>query len=474
MLAALVTAVFSYALLQTLVIPALGLLQQSLHTSGTWSAWILSAFLLSSAVLTPLIGRLGDQHDKRRVMLVVLAAYFLGTVGAALAQNIGELIAARVVQGAGLSLLPLAVAVIREKLPAGRAHAAMGAVSAVLGAGAGVGLVLGGVLVDNLSWRYLFVVGAAPIAVSFAAVASWVPASTRTRRGRFDPAGAALLALGLTALLLALTEGPAWGWTSPRVLALFAAAAVVLAALAVAEARTRDPLVDTGELADRPTLLTHLGAFVFGAVSYIFYVSLPAYAQTPRRLAGYGFTASVTEAGLIMLPSAIAVLAAGTLTGRIAARLGPRWPAAAGFALSAVGAALLALAHTRLWQNVIFYAIVGVGSGLVIASLPMLIAGVVPPQRTGVANGINNIARTVGGLVGTQISAALLAVARPGVPAVTAYRTLFWLAAATSVIGIAVSPLAARTGQATAHPPEGGITDPAEPDARQRSLPAAS
>ena len=384
MLAALIMAVFSYAPLQTLVVPALGLLQHSLHTSRTWSAWILSAFLLSSAVLTPLISLLGDRRDKRQVMLGVLAAYLAGAAGAALAQNIGELIAARVVQGVGLSLLPLSVAVIRETLPASRARAAMGAVSAVVGVGAGAGLVIGGLLADSLSWRYLFITGAALIAVSLAAVAAWVPGATTasTRHGGRDPVGACLLTL--TALLPALTEGPAWGWTSPPVLALFAATAALLAALAAAEATTPDPLVDITGFTRRPALMTHLAALAFGALSYIFYVALPAYAETPRALAGYGFTASVTQAGLTVLPGALTLLAAGALAGPAAARLGSRWPAAAGFALSAAGAALLALAHAHAhahaWQDVAFYAIVGVGSGLIIAALPMLIADIVPAQ----------------------------------------------------------------------------------------------
>lgn len=476
MLAALVMAVFSYALLQTLVVPALGLLQRSLHTSGTWSAWILSAFLLSSAVLTPLISRLGDRHDKRMVMLAVLAVYLAGAAGAALAQNIGELIAARVVQGAGLALLPLAVAVIRQVLPASRARAAMGMVSAVVGAGAGVGLVAGGLLADALSWRSLFIAGAALIAASFAMVAAWVPAGTGTGHARHsghDPAGTILLGLGLTALLLALTEGPAWGWTSPRVLALFAATAALLAALAAAEARTADPLVDLSELAHRPALATHLAALVFGALSYAFYVALPLYAETPRAVAGYGFTASVTQAGLIMLPGAITLLAAGTLAGPAAARLGPRWPATGGFTLSAAGAALLALAHAHIWQHVVFYAVIGAGSGLIIATLPMLIADVVPAERTGIANGINNIARTTGGVIGTQVTAAILATANTThLPAGSAYQTLFWIAAITSAAGIVLSPLASPTRQATTRPPAADAQQERTPTRSPGSKPA--
>jgi MFS family permease len=239
---------------------------------------------------------------------------------------------------------------------------------------------------------------------------------------------------------------------------LFAATVLLSALLALTEARVADPLVDIRELIHRPTLMTHLVAFLFGALSYIFYVTLPAYAETPRRLAGYGFTASVAEAGLIMLPSAIMLLAAGTLTGRVTARMGPRWPVITGFALAAAAAALLALAHTQIWEHAVFYAVIGVGSGLVMASLPRLIVDVVPPQRTGVANGINNIIRTVGGVTGTQITAAILASsagARHGIPADSAFSLLFWLAAGASAIGIILAPFAVKIGRPPAADSDG-------------------
>lgn len=460
-------AVFSYAVVQTLVVPALGLLQRELHTTSTWSAWILSAFLLSSAVLTPLISWLGDQYDKRRVMLGALAVFFCGCVGATAVSNIGEMIAARVAQGAGLSLLPLSIAVIREVLPAERTHAAMGAVSGVIGAGAGLGLVIGGLVADSLSWRYLFAVGAALIALSFLLVASWVPSGTGHLRRPFDPVGAVLLATALSVLLVALTEGPAWGWDSAWVLGLFAATAVILAALAVAETRMSDPLIDMRELVHRPTLMTHSGAFIFGLMSFIFYVTLPAYEETPRAAAGYGFTASVTESGLMLLPGAVTLLIAGAVTARLAAKLGPRWPAAAGFALAAAGSLALLVAHTAIWEHAVWYAVIGAGSGLIVASMPLLLVRVVPPQRTSVTNGINNIFRTVGGVVGTQVAAAVLASGKlsSGIPAASSYSTLFATAAVVCLVGVGVALLAVTSLQ------RGAPADVVAPD-RADSQPA--
>jgi MFS family permease len=463
-LTALVIAVFGYALMQTLLVPALGLLQSELHTTPEWSAWILSAFLLSSAVLTPLIGRMGDQYGKRRVLLWVLAVYGLGTLGAAAAQTIGQLIAARVVQGSALSVLPLAFAILRETLPPKRLHLGTGMVSGVVGVGAGGGLVVGGLLADHFSWRALFLLGAVLAAVSLVLVAWWVPSSRHTEGGRLDLAGAALLGLGLVALLLALTEGPSWGWTSWQVLGLFLLALCFLALLAAVESGRSNALVDIAEFTHRPMLLTHLSAFAFGVLSYVFYVALPRFAQTPpsHEAGGYGFGATITVAGLLMLPGALTVLPASMAVGWIARRAGERAPLVIGFAVCAVGSALLAAAHTAMWQHLVFYALVGVGTGVVMAALPKLIGALAPPTRIGTANGINNIARTVGGVVGSQLTASFLSAGTTGGTVTgSTYTSLFWLAAAVGLAGAVIAPLAAvaRAGSGAARVPRSGQTE---------------
>lgn len=433
-LAALVTAVFGYALMLSVVVPSIGLLERELHTTSTWSAWVLSAFLLSSAVATPLLGRLGDLYGRRRALIAVLATYAAGMLAAAAAQDIGQLIAARAVQGVGLALVPLSFAVLRETLPAARLSSAMGLVSGVVGAGAGAGLVVGGLLADHLPWRSLFVLGTALALVALTAVLAWVPESRPATRGRLDLPGAALLAASLLALLLALTRGPSLGWTSAGVLALFAAAVVLFAGLVAVERRRGDALLDVAELTERPMLATHAAAFLFGAGSYVFYLALPAYAQSPT-----GFDTSITVAGLVMLPAMLAIVPAGPAVGRLSAALGPRWPLAIGFLLAVLGATLLATGHDQIWQHVVWYTFVGVGSGLVMGALPKLIADVVPLARTATANGINNIARTVGSVVGSQLTAAVLASGG-------GFGAAFWMAAALFVVGVAIAPLAVRRG----------------------------
>lgn len=436
-LLALVIAVFGYALMQTMVVPAVGLLQRELHTTPGWASWILSGFLLSSAVLTPLLGRMGDLYGKRRVLLAVLAAYLVGMAGAVAAQDIGQLIAARVVQGAALALVPLSMAILRETMPRERMAFAFGLISGIVGAGAGAGLVVGGLLADHLSWRWLFGCGVLLALVSLLLVARFVPAGTRTARGRLDLPGAVLLGGALVALLLALTQG---------VIVLWAVAAVLFVVLILVERRRDDALIDVAELADRPMLATHALAFLFGAASYFFYLALPAYAQLDTEI---GFGATVTVSGLIMLPGALVLLPMGTAVGRLADRFGPRWPAVLGFVVAVAGSVLLAVAHASMWQHLVFYTVVGAGSGLVMAALPKLIGDLVPLNRTGVANGLNNIARTVGGAVGAGLATTVLG----GGSTDAAFTTLFWLAAATAVLGVAVAPFAVRHAQRSEREP---------------------
>ncbi|WP_327102117.1 MFS transporter [Nonomuraea glycinis] len=444
---ALVTTVFGYSLMQTVVVPALGLLTRELHTTPAWSAWILSAFLLSSAVLTPLLGRLGDLYGKRRVMVGVLAAYAVGMAGAALAQDIAQLIAARVVQGSALAVVPLSMAILREALPRERLASAMGLVSGIVGAGAGAGLVVGGLLADQLSWRYLFVLGALLALISLGMVARWVPRGERAASGRLDVPGSVLLGLSLVAVLLALTQGPSWGWYSAPVLGLFTLGVVLAVGLLALERRRSDALIDVAELADRPMLATHLAALVFGAGSYFFYVAIPLFAQQGPGPDGAGFGASVTVAGLLMLPGMLAIIPAGMAVGRISKAFGSRWPLAIGFLAMAAGSVLIAVAHGAYWHHLVFYGLVGAGSGLVMGALPKLIADIVPAARTGTANGLNNIARTVGGVVGSQLAAAVIASGSGGsagaVPD-SAFTALFWLAGGVAVVGAAVSPYAVR------------------------------
>src|SRR5438105_3842139 len=247
-----------------MVIPALPAFRADLHTTNAWATWVLTIFLLVSAVATPVLGKLGDQYGKERLLVVSLVLFLVGCVGAAAAWNIWSLIGFRAVQGLGAAVFPLSFAIIRDEFPREKVGVAIGLISAVFGIGGGFGIVFSGLIVDNLSWRWIFVFGAIPVAVAIPLVHKFVPESPIKTPSRVDFIGGALLSTGLVCLLLGLTEGEAWGWSSGRIAALFAGACFALAAWVWAELRVPEPMIDMRMFVRREVAFTNLVALIAG------------------------------------------------------------------------------------------------------------------------------------------------------------------------------------------------------------------
>jgi EmrB/QacA subfamily drug resistance transporter len=449
-LAILTIAGTAYALQQTMVIPALPAFQRELHTTTTWATWVLTVLLLVASVATPILGKLGDQYGKERLLVIALSVFLVGCVGAALAWNIWALIGFRAVQGAGGAVFPLSFAIIRDEFPRERVGVGIGLVSAVFGVGGGFGIVFSGLIVDHLSWRWLFITGSIPVAIAVLLVALFVPESPIKTPSRVDFVGAALLSVGLVALLLALTEGESWGWSSGRVLGLFAGAAAGLAAWVVAELRVPEPMVDMRVFVRRQVLFTNATALIAGFAMFGTFVLIPNFVETPRglgsvaRVVHYGFGASATKAGLYLLPSSIALLFAGPVAGLIGRRTGSKWPLAAGMLLVAAAAGSLAAWHAHPWQILAAMPALGVGVGFAFAAMATLITEAVSPTETGVATGMNTVMRTVGGVIGGQVGAALLSahlIRGTNVPAVDGFEVAFTAGAAAAVVGAVVAML---------------------------------
>ena len=442
----LTLAGIAYALQQTMVIPALPTLQHELHTTTTWVTWVLTVYLLVASVATPLLGRLGDQYGKERLLVIALAIFLVGSAGAAAAWNIWSLIAWRALQGAGAAVFPLSYGIIRDEFPREKVGVAIGLVSAVFGIGGGFGIVLSGLIVDNVSWRWLFIVGAVNIAAALVLVHRFVPESPVTSPSRVDFVGATLLSGGLVAMLVALTEGESWGWTSARILVLFALAAVLLVLWGLAELRVSEPMVDMRMLAIRQVLFTNLTAIVSGFAMFGTFVLVPNFVEIPhgltssvQRMVHFGFDASVTKAGLYLLPSSFALLFAGPIAGLIGRRISSKWPLASGLALVSLAAASLAVFHDSSWQILTAMFVLGVGVGFAFAAMATLITEAVRPTETGVATGMNTVMRTVGGVIGGQVGAALLAAhtvrGTSGVPSVVGFEIAFAISAVAALVG---------------------------------------
>ncbi|OLR93215.1 MFS transporter [Actinokineospora bangkokensis] len=449
--AALLIAVLSFSLLQTMPVPALPTLQQAFGASTTSVSWVLSAFLLTASVATGLLGRLGDMFGKRRVLIASLTVTALGTLLAALAPSLGVLIAARAVQGVGAATFPLAFGLAREQFPRERVPVAIGWISSTFGIGFGVGLVVPGLIVDALDWRWVFWLMLLVTVVGIAAVALFIRESPVTSPARVDWVGALLLSAGLVALLLAISNGRVWGWASPPVLGLFAAAVALLVVFGVVERRTAAPLVDIGLLRIPAVLTSNATALIIGLGMYGAFTLVPLLVQTPPS-AGYGFGASVTGAGLFIIPMAVAMLVASPLAGRLGAAVGFKLPLVLACVIGGLGFLLFATAHDTPWTIYLANGVLGIGVGFAFASLANLVVSAVDPRQTGEATGINTIMRTIGGTFGAQIASTIVtANTIPGTrtPAESGYTTAFTL----STIAMGVAVLAALAGPGTLRRP---------------------
>jgi EmrB/QacA subfamily drug resistance transporter len=434
-LAVLSLAGLAYAVLSSAVVPALPTIQHSLHASESGVAWLLTGYLLSASVGTAILGRLGDMYGKERVLVFTLVVLAAGTLLAALAHTLALLIAARVVQGVAGGIFPLSFGIVRDEFPPEQVAGSIGLMSAILGIGAGVGIVAGAVVVEHLSWQWLFWMPL--IVVVAAAVCAWrfVPESPVRVPGRVNYLAALLMSAGISGVLLAISEATSWGWGSTRTLALLAAGLAVCSAWVAVETRSREPLIDMTMMRIRGVWTTNLTAFLLGAGMYSSFIIFPQFAQLPKST-GFGFGASVVASSLYLLPSTFGMVIVSFAAGAIANRFGSKRAVVAGSIITAASFALIAGMHGHPYDMLVSAALLGVGIGLAFAALGNLIVQAVAPHQTGAAGGMNTVMRTIGGAIGGQISATLISdhIAGDGLPAVTGFTDTFVMATAFLVV----------------------------------------
>jgi EmrB/QacA subfamily drug resistance transporter len=440
-LAVLSLSGLAYAVLSSAVVPALPTIQHSLHASETDVTWLLTGYLLSASVGTAILGRLGDMHGKERLLLYTLLILAAGTLLGALARSLSLLIAARVIQGLGGGIFPLAFGIVRDEFPRERVAGGIGLISAILGVGGGVGVVLSGLIVEHLNYHWLFWIPL--VAVVLAAACTWlfVPESPVRVPGRVNWLAVALMSIGISTCLVAVTKTTTWGWGSARTVGLFTAGALVCGAWVRAEKRSAEPLIDMAMMRIRGVWSANAAAFLLGAGMYSSFVIFPQFAQLPRST-GFGFGASVVVSGLYLLPSTVGMFLLGLFAGRISARYGSRRALIAGTAFTTASFAWLAVAHAHPYDMLASAALLGVGIGLAFAALGNLVVQAVPPHQTGVASGMNTVMRTLGGALGGQLAATFITQnTRHGVPTVTGFTDTFLMATGFLVLAIGAALL---------------------------------
>src|SRR4051794_17936690 len=438
----------AYALLQSLVVPALPEIQQSLHASESSVGWVLTAFLLSASVATPIVGRLGDMYGKERLLMIVLLLLALGTFVSAIASSLWVLILGRVIQGVGGGIFPLAFSIIRDELPNERVPGAIGLVSSLLGIGGGAGVVFAGVVTQHLSYHWLFWFPL--VAIIGTAYLTWryIPESPLKTPAEINYRAAALMTAGISGVLLAITQTSTWGWGSPKTLGLLALGILLIAAWVRAELRSREPLVDMRMMAIRGVWTTNAVAFLIGVGMYSSFILLPELVQEPVST-GYGFGASVTAAGLFLLPATIAITVVGQMAGILERRIGSRGSLIGGAIFSLASYALLVVDRSHEGEIYVAAGLLGIGIGLSFSAMANLIVQNVRQEQTGVATGMNAVTRTLGGAFGGQVAATLLAgnLAVGGLPTAHGFTLAFAMCLVALVAGLGFA-LAVRGGAA--------------------------
>ncbi|MFE4329346.1 MFS transporter [Streptomyces sp. NPDC056831] len=431
------------AVMQTLLVPVIKDLPALLHTDPSNATWVMTATLLAGAVATPIMGRLGDLYGKRKMLLASLAVMVIGSLICAFTDDLVIMITGRALQGFAMGAIPLGIGIMRDELPREKLGSAMALMSSSIGVGGGLALPAAALVAQHADWHTLFF-GAAGLGVlSMALTVLVVPETTLRAPGRFDIVGALGLSLGLVCLLLPVTKGSDWGWTSGSTLGLIAAAVVILVLWGLFELRSPAPLVDLRTTARREVLLTNLASIMVGVAFYAVSLVLPQLLQLPEST-GYGLGRSMVVAGLCVAPLGLTMMFVAPLYARLSARRGPKVSLMLGMLIIAIGYGAGLGLMSAAWQTVVIAVVLGAGIGLAYSSLPALITGAVDPSETSAANGLNTLMRSIGTSVSSAVIGMVLAntsVRTGGVslPSMQGFHISFLIATGAVVVGLVLA-----------------------------------
>ncbi|MUT91077.1 MFS transporter [Streptomyces sp. Z38] len=430
------------AVMQTLLVPVVKDLPRLLDTAPADATWVLTSTLLSGAVATPVMGRLGDLFGKRRMLVASLTVMVVGALVSAFTSDLLVMIAGRTLQGFAMGAIPLGIGLMRDMLPRERLGSAMALMSSSIGVGGGLALPAAALVAQHTDWHALYL-GAAGLGVlAIALTLAVVPESPLRAKGSFDLPGALGLTAGLLLFLLPVSKGSDWGWTSGTTLGLLGAAAVVLLLWGLMELRVAAPLVDLRTTARREVLLTNLASIMVGVSFFVVSLVLPQLLQLPTASDGLG--QSMVVAGLCVAPLGLTMMFTAPVYARLSARYGPKVTLIIGLLVIAAGYGGGLGLMSAAWQTVVTSVVLGAGIGLAYSSLPALIVGAVPASETGAANGLNTLMRSIGTSVSSAVIGMVLAntsdaVGGVAVPTLHGFRVSFGIATAAVAVGLVLA-----------------------------------
>lgn len=452
------------SLMQTLVVPLLTDLPRLLDTSASNASWVVTATLLSGAVCTPVMGRLGDMYGKRRILALCLALLTTGSAICALSDTILPMIAGRLLQGASFGVIALGMSLMRDELPPARLGPSVALMSATLGIGGAVGLPVAALVAQNADWHMLFWGAAALGALDIVLVLLLVPESPVRTPARFDFLGTVGLSAGLVALLLGISKGADWGWGDTRTVGLFLAAAAILPLWGLGELRTRAPLVDLRISAKPQVLFTNLASIVIGFAMYAQSLVFPQVLMLPEAT-GFGLGKSMVVAGLVMAPAGLVMMLVSPLSAKLSAAKGPKVSLGAGSAVTALGYLLSLLMLDAVWKIVVASSVSAAGCALAYSAMPALIMQAVPARQTGAATGLNTLMRSIGTSTSAAVVSMILAsmttsLAGRAIPSLDGFRAALWVGCGAAVLAALVTLLIPAQKHASGPAAEAAGPDP--------------
>jgi len=403
-LGAMCLALFMIMLDNTVVNVALPSIQRDLGTSISGLEWIVNGYTLSFAVLLAVGGRLGDIFGRRKMFILGVIVFTFASTTAGFAPSNFALVASRVLQGMGAAfMMPGTLSIITDVFPPAERGKAIGTWAGVSALALAIGPVLGGFLTEHVSWRAIFYINL-PVGIIAVLAALFIVRESRdTTVGRqVDVLGVGVLTASLTAFVLALIEGNSWGWSSPSIIALLAGAVVAMMAFIAIERRVKAPIIEFSLFRSRNFIGSVIIAFIitFAMMGVFFFLAL--YMQN---ILGY----TALEAGVRFLPTTLVIMVTAPLAGRLADRIGPRWPIVVGMSMIAVSLYMFSTIEvgttfSGLWVG---FVILGAGIGLTMSPMSTAAMNAVSKTKAGVASGVLSMFRMVGGTFGVAALGAL-------------------------------------------------------------------
>jgi MFS family permease len=403
--------------------------------------WVLTAALMTGAVVTPVMGRLADGPSQRRVIVITLCVVAIGCVVSALSGSFLVLVIGRGLQGMGMGLLPVNMATARRNLDPDKAGRAIATLSVSTAIGAGLGYPLTGLITETFDYRVAYWFGFAVVLSALACSFLVLPPRSEVAAPRFDVGGAVLLSIAVVGVSVLLSEGGTWGWSSALAIGIAVGCVALTAGWVRHELRIEHPLVDLRQVRRRPVLTADIAGFLMSLSMYLIIPIVVEFVQVPTSR-GYGFGASVVVSGLVLVPLSAGTFLASRLLVVYERRFGVRSMIPLGALVFAAVSSFFAFEHRSLWEAFVTIGVSGLGMGFTFAAMPGFIVRAVPRAETGSATGFYQVLRNIGLSVGSALGAAvLLGYTRPHqiFPEVGGFHVALLISAGLGVVTAIVS-----------------------------------